>query len=472
MSSAVPSSSLPFPSQSVVLGPTEIFSNTQDSAINPHPHPHHTCTNNNPWKRVFEPPRSSQTAFVMNTSSWPALSRSSSPKAPPEVQLPESSSKEMIAESKGINGGLVSADIASATVSSSDNESSSSANLKLSVSVSGDGCGSGSEKQKVTPSPSSTKSMYSRPGPANSSRPFNHHNNQHHHHSSRMGSNQRGNGFNTRGGNRGGDGFHHNQNYSNRRHQPRGFSDWNSNRGFSPRAVNPQHPPHGFVNGPAGFLGPPPPPPPPLQHSYPPTAIVNPPYVNVPPPPPPPVPAYMPPYGYYGNGYFPDASGPVYGPPMPPPAPFMEAVNGPPLYPQPSPPYNLPNPEVELCNRIQKQIEYYFSAENLVNDFYLRGEMNNEGWVPISLIAGFRRVKAMTSDVSMIMKSLKISSIVEVKDNKVRKRGDWMNWILSRRSMSATQTCSVEDMLGAIKDLQLTEKPEAESQEVASKIGK
>ncbi|XP_010270255.1 PREDICTED: la-related protein 1B-like [Nelumbo nucifera] len=484
MSSAVPSSSLPFPSQSLVLGPTEIASKTQDSAINPH----QAGSGNNPWKRVPEPPRNSPTAFVMNTSSWPALSLTSSPKAPPEVQvqLTESPSKETIpskilplpvAETKNINGSSVSTDIASGPVSPSDNGSSSSMNLKLSVSVdvSVDCPGSGAEKQKPSSTSSSTttaKSTNSRPAPSHSSRPFNHHNNQNYH-TSRMGSNQRGTGFNTRGGNRGGDGYHHhNQNYSNRRHQPRGFNDWNSNRGFNPRAVNPQHPPHGFANGPAGFLAPPPP----LPHSFPhSTAMVNPPFVNVPPPPPPPpVPGYMapPPYGYYSNPYFTDASTPVYGPPMPALVPYMEALNGPPLYPQPSPPYSLPNPDVELCTKIQKQIEYYFSEENLVNDFYLRGEMNGEGWVSINLIAGFRRVKAMTNDIGLIVRSLTASTVVEVKDDKVRRRGDWSTWILPHRSTSATHTASLEDTLNGLHNLQLGGKSEPENQEVEPKMVK
>ncbi|KAG1360992.1 putative La-related protein [Cocos nucifera] len=39
-----------------------------------------------------------------------------------------------------------------------------------------------------------------------------------------------------------------------------------------------------------------------------------------------------------------------------------------------------------------KQIEFYFSYDNLCKDIYLRQKMDDHGWVPISLIAGFNRI--------------------------------------------------------------------------------
>ncbi|KAF7801270.1 la-related protein 1C-like [Senna tora] len=49
--------------------------------------------------------------------------------------------------------------------------------------------------------------------------------------------------------------------------------------------------------------------------------------------------------------------------------------------------------DLELKNEIVKQIEYYFSNENLIKDSYLRSKMNHKGWVHIDVIAEFRRVK-------------------------------------------------------------------------------
>lgn len=47
--------------------------------------------------------------------------------------------------------------------------------------------------------------------------------------------------------------------------------------------------------------------------------------------------------------------------------------------------------------------EYYFSLHNLERDFFLRRKMDAQGFLPISLIAGFHRVQALTMDLSLIM---------------------------------------------------------------------
>jgi la-related protein 1 len=48
--------------------------------------------------------------------------------------------------------------------------------------------------------------------------------------------------------------------------------------------------------------------------------------------------------------------------------------------------------------------EYYFSEENLQRDFFLRRRMDPDGLIPISLIASFHRVQALTQDVNLIIK--------------------------------------------------------------------
>ncbi|TKY57611.1 La-related protein 1C [Spatholobus suberectus] len=58
----------------------------------------------------------------------------------------------------------------------------------------------------------------------------------------------------------------------------------------------------------------------------------------------------------------------------PPPTPFFSAAESP------------------LSNMIVNQIEYYFSDANLVRDEFLRSKMDEQGWVPVTLIADFPRV--------------------------------------------------------------------------------
>ncbi|XP_054777250.1 la-related protein 6A [Prosopis cineraria] len=79
----------------------------------------------------------------------------------------------------------------------------------------------------------------------------------------------------------------------------------------------------------------------------------------------------------------------------------------------------------DLKLKIIKQVEYYFSDENLPADKYLIGFLrkNKEGFVPISVIASFRKMKKLSQDHSLIVAALKESSLLVVSgDGKSVKR--------------------------------------------------
>ncbi|WOL14714.1 la-related protein 1A isoform X2 [Canna indica] len=129
-------------------------------------------------------------------------------------------------------------------------------------------------------------------------------------------------------------------------------------------------------------------------------------------------------------------SGPGF--PCPPPPMYyvstapVEVMHGPPRVPShPSPPvYSNQTPEVEaLRANIVKQIEYYFSDENLQKDHYLISLLDEQGWASITNIADFNRVKKMTTNIPLILDALRSSSLVEIQDNKIRRRGNWSKWI-------------------------------------------
>lgn len=81
---------------------------------------------------------------------------------------------------------------------------------------------------------------------------------------------------------------------------------------------------------------------------------------------------------------------------------------------------------------IKKQIEYYFSEENLNRDFFLRRKMDSEGYLPITLIASFHRVQALSSDVALVLSAVKESDKLEVyKDFKIRTKYDPLKWPMS-----------------------------------------
>nr|VDD20204.1 unnamed protein product [Brassica oleracea] len=132
-----------------------------------------------------------------------------------------------------------------------------------------------------------------------------------------------------------------------------------------------------------------------------------------------------PPYMGQGPGFMvgpgPGFPGPVYYLPGPPPG----AIRG-------YPPRFAPHPG----NQGPQALD-----ENLQNDQYLISLMDEQGWVPIKIIADFKRVKMMTMDVEFIVYALRFSTSVEVQGDKIRKRDEWSKWVpASKRSASEQKT--------------------------------
>ncbi|CAA6656002.1 unnamed protein product [Spirodela intermedia] len=172
---------------------------------------------------------------------------------------------------------------------------------------------------------------------------------------------QRNHNSNRRGNNAGGGGHHH-SNFGNRADQGRGGYEWNNRSFGGGRDMHTQHQQQQQPRAMARpFLRPQPPGPAPFI------------------PPPPQIRPFANPMGYH------DISPPVFY--VPPPLP--EPWRGMPFVP-PTPMYFAP-PDLQLRAMLLQQIEYYFSPENLCRDVFLRQNMDEEGWVPVSLVAGFRR---------------------------------------------------------------------------------
>ncbi|KDP23970.1 hypothetical protein JCGZ_25358 [Jatropha curcas] len=224
-----------------------------------------------------------------------------------------------------------------------------------------------------------------------------------------------------------GDGSHH-HNYGGRRDQDRSNQDWSSHRNFNGRDPHMQQ--QRVV--PRFMRHPPPPPPPPT------TA----PFIG-----PPPVRGFGSPIGFHELG------SPVYYVAGPPPDP----LRGVPFVAAPLPPHAMyfPAPDLQLHSKIVNQIDYYFSNENLIKDTFLRQNMDDQGWVPIKLIAGFNKVSHLTDNVQLILDAIRNSTVVEVQGDKVRRRNDWMRWIMPPSvqfpnvSVPASPGRSSHDMLAA-----------------------
>ncbi|TRY58106.1 hypothetical protein DNTS_027566 [Danionella cerebrum] len=88
-----------------------------------------------------------------------------------------------------------------------------------------------------------------------------------------------------------------------------------------------------------------------------------------------------------------------------------------------------------LRDYIRRQIEYYFSVDNLERDFFLRRKMDDEGFLPLALIASFHRVQALTTEVSLILQALADSKVVDIIDMKIRCKEDPLKWPLRDLSL-------------------------------------
>lgn len=83
------------------------------------------------------------------------------------------------------------------------------------------------------------------------------------------------------------------------------------------------------------------------------------------------------------------------------------------------------------------QIEFYFSARNLEGDFYLRSCMDSQGWVMISVVSTFNRVKKLTNDFELIRNTLMFSQVLEVdfEGRRVRKKWGWEEYVLENQKV-------------------------------------
>ncbi|GFR13855.1 la-related protein 1 [Trichonephila clavata] len=73
-----------------------------------------------------------------------------------------------------------------------------------------------------------------------------------------------------------------------------------------------------------------------------------------------------------------------------------------------------------LKDIVKKQIEYYFSEENLQKDFFMRRRMNADGFMPVALIASFHRVQLQTQDINKVIEAVGASELLELLDDPER----------------------------------------------------
>ncbi|MCJ1268708.1 hypothetical protein MMC22_008596 [Lobaria immixta] len=114
-------------------------------------------------------------------------------------------------------------------------------------------------------------------------------------------------------------------------------------------------------------------------------------------------------------------------------------------------PYNAYMEQLSLFSMVSMQMEYYFSVDNLCKDMFLRKHMDSQGFVFLSVLANFNRIKQLTQEVELIRYVCLNSPNIEFRQgsdevDRLRKREGWQQWILNKedRDPSAQNDGSVQ----------------------------
>jgi len=120
----------------------------------------------------------------------------------------------------------------------------------------------------------------------------------------------------------------------------------------------------------------------------------------------------------------------VYGMPMYLHLPLLQH-----LLPQLVTPISQENKRDTLKAKIKKQLQYYFSTENLCKDTYLRSLFDkSDGKLAVKALVEFNRLKVLTHDgkyVELVLEAAKEISILEVLEgNRHIRLKSWQKWII------------------------------------------
>jgi len=76
-----------------------------------------------------------------------------------------------------------------------------------------------------------------------------------------------------------------------------------------------------------------------------------------------------------------------------------------------------------ISHKLKAQFEFYFSDSNYPKDKFLRAKASeNDGYIPIALLATFKRIKSISEDIGHITAVLKSIDDLEMKDDCVKRK--------------------------------------------------
>ncbi|CAG06747.1 unnamed protein product, partial [Tetraodon nigroviridis] len=105
--------------------------------------------------------------------------------------------------------------------------------------------------------------------------------------------------------------------------------------------------------------------------------------------------------------------------------------------------------EESLRESLKKQLEFCFSRENLSKDLYLISQMDSDHFVPIWAVACMEDIKALTTDMDLILDVLRASPMVQVDETGEKVRPNHSRCIIILREVP--ETTPVEEVEALFK---------------------
>uniref|UniRef100_A0A3P9PQX7 La ribonucleoprotein 4Ab n=1 Tax=Poecilia reticulata TaxID=8081 RepID=A0A3P9PQX7_POERE len=103
--------------------------------------------------------------------------------------------------------------------------------------------------------------------------------------------------------------------------------------------------------------------------------------------------------------------------------------------------------EESLRESLKKRLEFCFSRENLSKDLYLISQMDSDQFIPIWTVACMEDIKALTTDMDLILEVLRASPLVQVDEAGEKVRPNHSRCIIILREVPETTPVEeVEDL--------------------------
>ena len=108
------------------------------------------------------------------------------------------------------------------------------------------------------------------------------------------------------------------------------------------------------------------------------------------------------------------------------------------LPPPPQQPQTMPTDINVIKAQLRKQLEYYFSPDNLSKDTFLKQQMDSDNYVPINIIASFNKVRELTQDMNFIIECIRESVFLQLDQTMTKVRRSQKRFILILREIPST----------------------------------